>query len=334
MLRPQSIPISLVESFFSGYRHRGFHPSTILTEIGLPADLLDSPSGSFPIAKLGDLLSAISIDLQDETLGFLSRPTRIGGLEMSIHAIISSRTLREALLRYQAFWKLMHDDFGASLETHGEEARMELSYRVDESLDCSSFITWIMFVTLRVAVWLIDKPILLDRLYFTFPEPRDLSDYREMFPTSLYFDHSENITVFNKRFLDMPVVQTPEGAPDFVKILPHLMTVRRADHSLTGRIRRMLMGEDNVDALPLKTIADQLNKSPDTIRRHLNNEGNSFKEIKESVRRDLAIQQLERSDVPINQIAHRLGFSEPSAFNRAFKNWTGITPGDYRRKNA
>jgi len=145
------------------------------------------------------------------------------------------------------------------------------------------------------------------------------------------FIRSINSVVFNNRFLDLPVLQTPENTPAFIKILPYFMTLSRVDDSLSGKIRRMLQSAENIDALSLKNFADLLNTSQDTVRRHLNKEGSSYTEIKESVRRDMAVYHLQRKDTSIGEIAYLLGFSEPSAFNRAFKNWTGATPGDYRR---
>jgi AraC-like DNA-binding protein len=96
----------------------------------------------------------------------------------------------------------------------------------------------------------------------------------------------------------------------------------------------MLQEAENVDDLPLSLVAQLLNRSEDTVRRHLKVEGSHFSEIKESVRRDRAVYHLQCLETPINQIAYMLGFSEPSSFNRAFKRWTGQTPGDYRRQVA
>jgi len=70
--------------------------------------------------------------------------------------------------------------------------------------------------------------------------------------------------------------------------------------------------------------------SPQTLRRHLQQEGESFQAIKDHWRRDLAINLLAESSLPIAEIARRTGFSEPSALHRAFKKWTGLAPGAYR----
>ena len=83
----------------------------------------------------------------------------------------------------------------------------------------------------------------------------------------------------------------------------------------------------------MESVASQLHISPQTLRRHLREEGSSFQLLKDQLRRDLAIYHLGRHDLPLQDIAEQLGFSEPSAFHRAFKKWTGLTPGAYRAQD-
>jgi len=327
-----SIHIRTIDSFLEGCRRKGVAPATIMERIGEPDDTLASPEGRFPVAKVGEFIAAIASELRDETLGFLERPTAPGGMELWIHACISARTLGEAIDRWIRFWRLVHHDQQTRLALDGEEARLSTVFIDDDTIDRSSFVTWEMFLMLRLAGWLIAKPLLLDRLYFTFAPPPDPDDYSDMFPARHYFGSGENCIVFNRRFLDMPVVRTADQVPDFIASLPYLMSEQRVDLSLTAQIRRMLQAAESVDELPLGAVARQLNRSEDTVRRHLKGEGSHFSEIKESVRRDRAVYHLECLKTPINQIAYMLGFSEPSAFNRAFKRWTGQTPGDYRRQ--
>jgi AraC-like DNA-binding protein len=80
-----------------------------------------------------------------------------------------------------------------------------------------------------------------------------------------------------------------------------------------------------------ETMADELGLSHATLRRRLLEEGQSFQRIKDGLRRDMAIDLLTHSDKPITHIAIALGFAEPSAFHRAFRQWTGARPGEYRQ---
>lgn len=73
--------------------------------------------------------------------------------------------------------------------------------------------------------------------------------------------------------------------------------------------------------------------SPSTLQRRLAEEGKTFQGIKDALRRDIAIMKLNTSDVLLPDLANELGFGEDTAFQRAFRNWTGSSPGVYRRSS-
>jgi len=304
----------------------------MLSRLGVSGRVLADPAGRFPIARVGALLASASSALNDETLGFLERPTGPGGLEMWIHACITSRTLHEAIRRWIRYWALIHTEQRTVLSVDGDEARLATTFAPAPGLDRTGLITWEMFLMLRLASWLIGKPLLLDRLHFTFPEPADPGDYEALFPARHYFEDSENCVVFNKRFLEMPVVRTAADVPEFVRNLPNLLQVEWVDRSLTAQVRRMVNASEDLAELAMGDIARGLNRSASTVARRLRREGSSLSEIRESVRRDLAVHHLQCRDTPIARISDLLGFSEQSAFTRAFKRWTGVTPGDFRRQ--
>ena len=81
----------------------------------------------------------------------------------------------------------------------------------------------------------------------------------------------------------------------------------------------------------LADVAADLDVHPQTLRRRLTAEGTTFKDIKNQLRRDTALYFLGKKSLSIEEIAHRAGFSESSAFIRAFKGWTGVTPYSYRK---
>ena len=100
--------------------------------------------------------------------------------------------------------------------------------------------------------------------------------------------------------------------------------------SINAQIRRILESNLDPEMPDFESVAFQLNTSTQTLRRRLKDEDTSFQAIKDQVRRDLAIYYLSDNKLSINEIALKVGFTEPSTFHRAFKKWTDVTPGDYR----
>ncbi|MEM8491975.1 MAG: AraC family transcriptional regulator ligand-binding domain-containing protein [Pseudomonadota bacterium] len=328
--------IENVRSLLRGCELNGVSSASLLSKIGVDPSLLNNSDGQFPRSKAGELLRAASTALQDEMLGFLPRKTRPGAMALAIHVVLGSSDLREAIGRWQAFWTTIHAEMDLSLEFHGEEAHL-VGGRFWEAEDASAnyaFVVWINFLQLRVFMWLIGRPILLERLCFDFPPPTHFEEFYHMFPTSIYCEQAGNHMVINRRYLQMPVVQTPKDARDFIRILPDLMTTQWVDRSVSGRVSRLLKGAANFEKFSFKDVAENLHLSPDTLRRRLKKEGVTFKDVKECIRRDLAIFHLKGNDLALTEIGYLLGFSEASTFSRAFKQWTGYTPGEFRKIHA
>jgi AraC-like DNA-binding protein len=100
---------------------------------------------------------------------------------------------------------------------------------------------------------------------------------------------------------------------------------------LSAKVRRRLRQFLPGDVPDFDKLADELHMTPATMRRRLHEEGESYQTIKDQLRRDIAIGYLSHSDRTVMDIALELGFSERSAFHRAFRKWTGASPGEFRR---
>jgi AraC-like DNA-binding protein len=128
-------------------------------------------------------------------------------------------------------------------------------------------------------------------------------------------------------------VQTPASAQEFMRLAPHSLLIKYRDQtSLTERIRRLLRRNLATDSPSLEDISSALAMTPQTLRRRLQREGQSYQVIKDGLRRDVAVEYLIRPELTLIDIANRLGFSEASTFHRAFKGWTGVAPGIYRQR--
>ena len=131
--------------------------------------------------------------------------------------------------------------------------------------------------------------------------------------------------------LEKSVTQGEQSLRHFLRHPVLIMLTERYDRdSWTKQVRDMV--RQNLMEMPeLVSVASELDVHPQTLRRRLTAEGTTFKEIKNQLRRDTALHYLGKQGLSIEEIAHRSGFSESSAFIRAFKSWTGVTPYSYRK---
>jgi len=339
----RSVSVSMLASLFAAAKQQNVDLKSVFGRVGLSDDILDQKDVNGDIARLeldhiSPLLRSLWGEMQDEASGFLSYPHRIGMFSMMCHSIITAGNLRRALLRSSRFISLLGDDLNIELIESGDEARLIINYVNPHDLDPVFFITSIFVIWIRLSCWLIDQPILLERINFSFPEPVFSDEYSLMFPCRHEFSQSSNMVVFNTRLLSLPIQQNAETLKGFLHLAPEsILTQFRSDNSLTAQIKRLLLHrngmETELENLSFELVSSELNLTTHTLRRRLKEEGNSFQEIKDSIRRDRAMVLLYETDMSIQDIASSLGFSEPAAFNRAFKKWTGLTPGSIKSRH-
>jgi AraC-like DNA-binding protein len=184
---------------------------------------------------------------------------------------------------------------------------------------------------LGVACWLSDSRIALQHTTLRYAPPPHQSSYGVLFDGSVRFEADTNSLQFDALYLTLPV-RRDEAALQRMLERALLLTVRpyRRDRLLVEKVRQALT------QFPQQTrnaddLSNRLNLSTRTLHRQLKDEGSSLQQLKDAVRRDLALDLLNRSKKPLKQIAEAVGFQSEKSFLRAFKNWTGQTPDAVRR---
>ncbi|MCF4994475.1 helix-turn-helix domain-containing protein [Pseudomonas syringae] len=328
-MRERTIASHFARAALGGARRLGYDPSALLQQLGISDELLEEPRARITPEQFTQLIQGLWQALDDEYLGFGNAASKPGSFAMMCHAIIHCRSLEKALNRGLLFYSLFPEAPRLSLSREDEWVRLSLD---DSRLwDPDHFLTESLLVIWhRLGSWLIGQRIRLEQATFSYSRPDHGAEYDLLFPCPLEFSTSQSSLLFHSRYLNMPLLQDDRTLKHFLERSPADLLSRPDDgDSLSSRLRRLLSRDS--DRWPdLEAVAAHLHISPQTLRRHLREEGTSFQELKDQLRRDIAIYHLGRADLSLQQIAEQLGFSEPSAFHRAFKKWTGVTPGAYR----
>lgn len=326
------IPEPFIQAPLKGARRHQLDQSALFQRAGISQTDFDS-DGSLGQRDYARLMFAIWQTSNDEVMGLAPQPVLFGTFAMMCRAVITCTSLEHALRRASDFYQLIPHAPQLHLIEDGDCTRIviEQDYRLDPDHFLSESL---LAVWHRFSSWLIGQGIPLLRVRCPYPQPPHAALYSLVFAAPVEFSSSELALIIPSRTLALPITQTPASLREFLKHSPADMLARPNPHqSMTGRVRNYLRQAD-VAALPdLDDMALLLNTSGATLRRRLREEGTSFQQIKDDVRCHEATRLLAQSPTRIADIASRLGYTETSTFQRAFRKWTGVTPGDYRASN-
>ncbi len=329
---PGTIAICFVAAALQSVHGRNLNADELLANVGLSSSLLQVPQARVSAKHYGALWRAIAAALDDEFFGQDSRRMKVGSFAMLCHAVLSCKTLGQALDRSLRFYALILDDISGSAERDAKEARIILhghAAGVSQRVFAHELLLMLLY---GVSCWLVGRRIPILRTEFSYSEPAHSAEYRLMYCADLRFDRPNTLLAFEASYLDLPVVQNERSAKEFLRTAPESILLKYKNvSSLTARVRRRLRQFLPGTVPDFEELAAEMSMTPATMRRRLNEEGESYQSIKDQLRRDLAISYLSHSNRSVMDIALELGFSERSAFHRAFRKWTGASPAEFRR---
>lgn len=326
-------PMAFVRAIVRAYRLRGMDPAPALALAQIAPALLQQRVGHITAAQMEAVSGAAMRELNDEALGWFARPLPWGSYGMLARASLSAPTLGTALKRWCRHHGLLTPDITLAVTTSGDVASIGLTEHRppggDGSLREFCFVS-VLRNSLGLACWFVDSRIPLLGASFPFAEPPHAEAYRVLFDGPTVFDAPEAAIRFDARYLALPVKRDEAAMNQMLqRALPIQVRPYRRDRLLVQRVRQVLTTQP-LDAHNANDLAALLNTSARTLHRQLKDEGATLQALKDEVRRDRAIEWLQRSSRPIKQVAEAAGFQNEKSFIRAFKGWTGVTPGDFR----
>ena len=334
MLSPvASIPIVFVYGLLAGLQAKGHPTSQWLVEAGVAPELLQHPSARITQDQYARLLRVLMERSDDEALGLLSRPLRPGTLSLLLRNTLGASTLEVATRRLTRSFGLVQDDLRIDILSDGSLTGVALRLTHPDVDGPVSLQELLLRVFWRLLAWLAGGRLPVERFDFAFPRPLHAASYAQLFPGAVLFEQPCSAFWFDSRHLQTPMRRDESALRRFLKdAQAHIITPQRGADSLQERVRARLL-QEQPQWPSLEWCADALNMAVSTLQRQLAHEGTSFSAVKDGMRRDIAMARLNSSSVSLAVLAGELGFSDSAAFQRAFKSWTGVAPGSYRRQD-
>lgn len=321
-----------IKTALGGAKAKGIDTRMLLRKARISDKYMSDPNARVHVDLVAKLYSSIAAELNDEFMGFTEKPLKVGTFALMADWVSYSSNLEELLQKGIRFYNQITDEVQISLESEGDHVYFTTIFRRPE-LDFEHFyIEYWHVIWHRFASWYIGKPIKLLGSYINYT-PLDKAEYDLLFRCPTYLKSKYNRLVFHRNYLHEPLIKSQRELQVFLRRAPiDLLTIPGEDSSLSARIYQLLEPKLNQgEVVPGSVeLAKELSMSEQTLRRKLTAEGTSYQQIKDNLRNDLANRLLRDRSITIAEIAKQLGFSEPRAFTRAYKQWMDMTPREYR----
>ena len=248
--------------------------------------------------------------------------------------IMSCATLGEGIMQIRRYIRLVGEFSMPRMEIRDDRAHFILSWPYEEAPQPPEVaVQFLLAARITLSRWLTGRPDLAWEAHFYFPKPDDISTYQEVFRAPVFFDQEENRSVMPASDLDLPLVAADKNLKSKAEAEANAVLKQLSNETdLIQSLRRLLIDNLETGQSSLEQAAAQLNMNPRTLQRRLREEGVTFRHVFDEVRLTRARQYLADPKLQLAEIAFLLGYSEQSAFQYAFKQWTNLTPGEFRER--
>jgi AraC-like DNA-binding protein len=311
-------------------RELGADPTDVLSRAGLEPDALDTVENRISFLAGGRLLYECVVKTGCRHFSLLlGQRNRLSHLGLLGRLVRHAPTLGDAIRIFAVYQHLNSQGMAKFLVEKDDMAILgNIIYQkgtehVDQIYDIDAAATLSIIRELCGTQW---KP---ERVLFSHAKPLDPGPYRRFFQAPCRFDCEQTALIFPAVMLERRLM---DADPRQFRSL-EAQAQARADFSLVFRLRRTLGTLLLARAASGDEVAKLLSMHHRTLNRRLRAEGTTFQKVLDEVRFEAACQLLDTASISITEIAVALGYTEPSAFTRAFRRWSGTTPLERRRRS-
>jgi len=302
----------------------------VLREAGLGRIDLADPEGRLPEPLVMELARTSLAKTGDRALGLhAGERVEAGDFGVMEYAARSCANLGQALRCCSRYMRLLDEGSHASVVEHGDTAAWvlrPLGMAREPVVNDFSIVA-----AMRIGWRLTGVRAAPTEVHFVHREPTDELQYARIFGCPIRFGQPANAIVMPRIAFDLPLVSANDDLFAAFDVQAERQLARLSEPpSVAARVQDAVVDQLGAGRATMPEAAARLHMSVATLRRRLDEEGTSHREIVDRVRHALALEQLRRASVSVSEVAFLLGFSSVQAFSRAFRRWTASSPAQYR----
>lgn len=328
-----NVSIALVRAVLAEVERQGISSAEIVRLAGIEPSVFADPGGHLPIPRYTRLVRAAIERSIDPAFGLhAGRKAPTGAANVVGYVLVNSGTLREALEMFLRYGSLLMEEATFSFRESGSEASFGFVHPGMPS-DVERFEAELVlsFGLVRFGRHFVGPRAELREVRFRHAAPPWVEVYERVFQCPVAFEREENELVFDRDYLDVRQYHSDSWIFELLRErADSMLRARKGDDRLVERVKELLECQIGVGSLDAGAVARGVGLGARTLRRRLADAGFSLRGLHDEARREIACEGLRATHRSIKDVAYELGFSEPSAFHRAFKRWTGLTPQQFR----
>ncbi|MDN5203718.1 AraC family transcriptional regulator ligand-binding domain-containing protein [Fulvivirgaceae bacterium BMA10] len=258
----------------------------------------------------------------------------LSATEMVDEIMAKSMDIQEAFENAIEYSRLISDSMDCALITSGEDASVKFNLNPDWALHDDSAIKENMDVALVCALkslqYLTGNQYFPKQIYFHYPRPQKINEYYRIFNCPISFGANTTEVVFHKKHLSLNTVEGNYSLLERLKsIAKETLSNLPNNNTFEQQVKKAILEKINIQFPSVMEVAENLHLTPRSLQRRLKAENSSFNQINNHIKFQLALKYLRNHQYDLYEISYLLGYSEPSAFVRAFRSWTGTSPKKY-----
>ena len=309
---------------------RGADARDLARAADVPRETLDDPDARAPIASLHAMWNVVlssGVEIDFEVADYTPGDYGIVGF-----VVMNSATMSEGLdhlVRYVGLWT---ED--PAFQREGASVRLAYRNAFADGPGSRAATEAGPVEIIQGARLLTQRRVVPREVRFAHPPPPYAARLDAFFGVPVRFDALDHALVFRDQDLALPLVRADAQLGAFLRgIAETALEKRGGSDSPLDAVRRIVAEELQRGVPSIDVVAARMATTERTLRRRLEESGTTFRDLLDATRAQLARSYVRDARMPLAEVAFMLGFSEPSAFHRAFKRWTSMTPAAFRARS-